>query len=862
MADAHGALPLHVACASGAPPEVLRLVLGYNEEAITTPDATGQILLHACARSGAACTPATLGFLLQAYPAGCSVRDNAGRTALHAACACSDARLDAVTALTAAGGGSSAVTERDSDGATPLHLAAACGAPVSVVQHLLSLCPDAALIPDAGGALALHAAAEAGAHGQVVAALLQANPEGATLLVGGLRPLTAWLTTHADVAARDMEHLIPPLVALPDLAVRCVHELAAFPVAAPVLRAATDAHPTLPDALEPEPLTAPGPRLSALQVACQPCRAAMLTGGRLLRRFALSAVPAASTSDARLYLCDDAALPPGSYHRRVAVKVLRKKERHQRELGVRTTLGGVSCDSIMPVLHSFCATGPHPDPGFAEEAPLRGLWPQLLVMPRADASLAHALATRADCASARDWRAARMLTRSLAQCLQPFHAAGLVHGNLTPNHFLRCGDSLGGTWRLIHLDGCVSFHAGEFISDAVSPAYAPPELCRVDEDTQEVVLRTVAERGVLDAWEPGSLRAHVAYDMWALGCCLYQVFVGVPLWPQEDEAAGKEEHSLCETLTPEQLRRLAAWSEADLDKALEPLTSAATAVGSEAAAAAPVTEGAPLSPTKAAAETRTATSAANAAQLLRSLLHPLPQQRCASIDAVLAHPFTTPDHGGRRMSGWSIMDAASSMPAAAAPPSAPGSPVRAPAAAAPAEAPMSPSTWRGLSDSLLSAVNAFNLGLRTAAAAATEATSPSAQQHHAPAGGPPSFSIGPPPAAMVGPFPRTGLTRLGTAYPAAATAAADRLVRHAAVVPTDADAGSGMGSTYALGGEAGDTDVVSQTLTPVNTRVQPHGTVAATRSLVGVPAVLGGARAHGQPGSPSSAKSSEGGTPR
>ena len=311
-----------------------------------------------------------------------------------------------------------------------------------------------------------------------------------------------------------------------------------------------------------------------------------------------------------------------------------------------------------------------------------------------------------------------------------------------------------------------------------------------------------------------------------------------------------------ETLTPEQLRRLAAWSEADLDRALEPLTSAAAAGQASEATAAAVTEGAPLSPSKAAAETRTATSAANAALLLRHLLHPNPEQRCASIDAVLAHPFTSPgDHGGRRMSGWSIMDAASAMPAAAAPPSAPGSPVRATAAAAAAaEAPMSPSTWRGLSDSLLSAVNAFNLGLRTATSAVTtgtEAASPSAQHRHAPAGGSPSFSIGPPPAAMVGPFPRTGLTRLGTAYPAAATAAADRLVHHAAVVPTDADAGVGMGSTYALSGEAGDGDVVAHTLTPVNTRVPAHGTVAATRSLVGVPAVLGGAR---QPGSPSAAK--------
>ena len=862
---------------------------------ISTPDALGRILLHACAGSGTACSLETLGFLLDAFPAGCRVKDLTGRTPLHSACISASARLEVVTALTAAGGGSVAVTERDNDGATALHLAAACAAPLEVVHHLLAVCPDAALIPDAGGALALHAAAEAGATGSVLAALLKAHPEGAALLVAGLRPVTAWLSTHAAIASVEVQHLQPLLISDAALAERLVHELAAFPPAANALKAATDAHPTLPDTLEPEPLSAPGPRLSALQVACPPCRIALLSGGRLLRRFALTAIPAASTADSKLYLCDDASLPPGSYHRRVALKVIRKRERFQRELSVRAALGGTSCESIVPVLHSFYSIGPQPDVAFAEEAPLRGLWPQMLVLPRADASLTQALASRADGADGvlgRDWRAARSLARALAQCVRDVHAGGFVHGNLTPNHFLRTGDSLGGTWRLVHLDGCVTFSstpgAGEFISDDVSPAYAPPELCLVDETTQHVDLKMCAERGVLEAWEPGSLRASLTFDMWGLGCCLYHVFVGAPLWAQSQSPAAdaveaqaetecmsptrgtRETHAavppLPETLTQAQLRQLAAWSEADLEKALEPLTNHCSAAPEKHGAVGGSADVAslPMSPSKAASNSRSSAATLAAAQLLRSLLHPSPKQRCASIDAVLAHPFfgVGDEHSGaQRMSGWSVMDVAS---AVVAPPSAPGSPVQAARPATEQVPPTSPpsSTWRDLSDSLLSAVSAFNISLTRSATATVPGgtTTTAAMSPKSASSGAPSINIGPPPAAVVGPFPRTSLARLGGStsprdgasaqYPSAAAVAADRVVMpYPLHVRTEADAGTGLGSTFALSSADGES-MEQPLVAPIASwaaplPASPRGTVAATRSLVGVPAVPGGAKALG-----------------
>jgi len=749
--DANGALPLHVACASGASREVLEVLVSRNQEALQCADTAGRLPLHFGAASGGACAPDAFAWLLDCYPGAARVRDASGSTPLHAACA-SGAPLHVVAALTSLGG-AAAVRDRGPAGGAALHVASSRGAPASVVEHLLVVAPDAAACLDAAGALPLHAAAEACACGEVMAALMRAHPSGCAVLCGGLRPLTAWLCAQDGAARREVHKLTAVLVGDGALAASVVHELAGVAEAASALRAATDAHPTLPEALEPEPLSAPGPRLSALQVACPAVRCALLSAGRLLRRFALPQ-PLRATQDARLLLTDDASAPPGAFHRRVALKVLRRRDRFDRELARRTALGGPACEGVLPILASLTGAGVNADVAFAEEAGLRGLWPHIIILPRADASLAQALASRPDAhaspGAGRDWRAARLLTRALAEAVEPLHAAGLLHANLSPHHFLRCGDSLGGSWKLIDLDAGVWFHRGEYISDRVSPAYAPPELLRIDGDS--VAMRCVAERGVLDAWEPGSLKAAVSYDMWGLGCLIYHTVVGRPLW---EDAMGSDGEQLPDAT----LLKLARWDSAALEQKLEPLVVPFASPDAGPAGLA--------SPRKAS---RDAVAAAAAASLLQLLLHPVAAKRPSAVAQILAHPFLHP-------AGGTLHAERSTMETGATPPSSP---------------------LKGAVAGLLSAVTSFNISLMgTGTVAAAKPASGGA-------------ALGPPPTAFVGPFSRTGLDRMGAGVGAAAS------------------------------------DAWAPLLPPPKV-----GTVAATRSLVGVPALPGGSpKAPPSPGKP------------
>jgi hypothetical protein len=771
--------------------------------------------------------------------------------------------------------------------------------------------------------LPLHAASEGGAGGAVIAALLTAHPPAAGVTAGGLRPLAAWLHANASSGAEaEVAALTAALCADGALAAATVHDLVRVPEAAPLLRAATAAHPRLPDTPEPHP--APGPVLSALDAAHPACRQAMLSAGWLLRRYSLpppfraSSSSSASGGGTRLHASEDAGADAHVFHRRVVLKFFRRRDRYEREVTRRAELSRAdpfSADLILPPLRALCGVGVNADADFAEEAALRGLWPHLLVLPRADASLAEALASRPDAgpspACGRDWRAARLLARALAACLAHVHEAGLIHANFTPRAAVRCGDSLGGSWKLIDLDAAVSHARGEYISDRVAAAYCPPELCATTPEDGAVWLRCVPERGVLEAWEPGSLKAGISFDMWSYGAVLYEIVAGRKLW----EGSADEE----EGLPQDALRQLAAWDTDALERALAPLTAAAASAGAASAPSSrtdalsgeePSPAAAPSSPASARAGGggRDGAAAAAAAALLRLLLHPSAAARPPSMAAVLDHPFLNPAggylHGERSSAVRSAalgLDASNTNSPRAAP-QLPGSPNRAAAvlrsgsaaaavaaAAAAAAAPPQKGAVEELADSLLSAVAGFNFSILTGGSSSAAAPPPShaapaappspaaAARAHAAAtaasgasgvptvygmtsqGGSPRFgSIGPPPPACVGPFTTSGLRRPG-AYPAAAAAAAaserdgagsrgssPRSPKHA---PPPGSGGSTpkAGDAAAAAAAASAAAAAAAALLPVRAWADPvppppRGTVAATRSLVGVPAIPGGVR--------------------
>lgn len=770
LTDARGRLALHLAAGCGAPPALLALLLQLQPGSASCADAEGRTPLHHLARCGipasgpgeAAGRAEAAAALLAAAPDSLAAADKEGLTPLLSAFSnahlCPLPLLESLAAAAAfAAAPQPPLRERCAgNGWTALHCAAACQASppataataAAAIQLLLRIAPELGGVTDSRGASALHVACEAGAPAACVALLLSAHPPGATQHYLGLPPLAAWAAGGARSEA-DMDALYAALAAEPALARRAVHQLAPHGASAGLLGRLTDVIPDLPEALEAPfeavgesggeaAQLAPGPPLSALQLAAPAARAAMLRAGRLLRRFAPPEAAAA-----RLWLVEDAKAPRGFPHRRVALKFLASRSMFDRELARRGALGGgARCEAYLPLLGSWAAEGPGADPLYAEESRLRALPPFLLMLPRADASLADALSARPDAGGpgGRDWRAARRVTHALLLALQPLHDAGLAHCALCPSHCVRLGDSLGGEWRLLGASAAASVARGEAAPPHPASAYAPPEAV---------------------GGEAG-MKADTAGDMWALGCILYHVLVGAPLWPQAAGPAGAER------LGQSEAGRLAGWDAAALDGCLAPLLAAAAEVEP-----ASVSDGA---------------ACRGAAALLRWLLQPQPGRRPPNVYTLLGHAFLNPAGGILQAERWaaSAVEGPPAEPAAAPPPppNSPsfaasvvaglGSPVAAPPS--PASAARARSAVGEIAESIYSAVTSFNLSAVLGGGAAPA-------------------SRAPPPAATVGAFPMAGLAAL----------AGGEEARWADPLPPP-----------------------------------PPGTVALTRSLVGVPAVEGG----------------------
>lgn len=132
-----GALPLHLACAHGAPHALVSALLAAHSAGVRARSAGGRLPLHWACVAGAAAGEgdalATAGSLLDAAP--------------------------------------DAASSPDCTGALPLHYAA-CGAPLGVCRALLAAHRRGAAEADAFGRLPLHAAAAAGAAGTQALQLL------------------------------------------------------------------------------------------------------------------------------------------------------------------------------------------------------------------------------------------------------------------------------------------------------------------------------------------------------------------------------------------------------------------------------------------------------------------------------------------------------------------------------------------------------------------------------------------------------------------------------------------------------------------------------------------------------------------
>ena len=672
-----GMLPLHLAAACGAPPGVVAQLVDSFPEGLREPGGTGRLALHMAAAGGAPLE--SLCELLASFPDASRARDAQGRLPFHCACE-AKAQPDVLAQLAAAFPEALRIPHA---GVRPLTawLSAASGDEVARLQatgllsgrgvmraamhdvvrfpHLAHLVRDAIMADPE-----LAYVAEDGSDPNSSCD----HPNGGSSAVGS--PIGSRRTSLASLTGLPGT---PTRASLADLRITGGGGLggaASFDLMRALQEVArssgTPRKTGSPGGGGSGGSGSPNGPLQAIDVACPECRAVMLAHGYFLRRYEILTAPAArppqlagseapdgapgakgvdvssspgspakgpapggdeplvvysnSWSGTTVVLAVDSWADDSSEHRVVALKCMRRGDKLSRELGRRQ---GLSSQYVVPILRV------HVGPAVAGEAAARGLAPHIAALSRCDGTLDAALAARPRRGPAsatpslggRDWDAARRVTRSLVAALAHLHDAGLVHCDLRPSNIASTpGD---GDWKLLDLYGAVDFKAGEYVSERCSAAFSPPEAVYLPDPATDPAgvpcLKTVAERGVLEAWEPGSLKADPSFDAWSLGAVLYHVIADCPLWP----AAGPDG-----SLSADGLRRLAAWDDAACEAKLapllrEPLSSDGTAQGGPSPAS----------------------SRDAAVDLLRYLLRPRPGDRPHSMGGLLRHRFCDPSGG-------------------------------------------------------------------------------------------------------------------------------------------------------------------------------------------------------------------------
>ena len=210
---------------------------------------------------------------------------------------------------------------------------------------------------------------------------------------------------------------------------------------------------------------------------------------------------------------------------KVALKLMRLKDQFQREISTRDK--EFNQEHVMHVLQTHPQVGSStfdswPDEVTDVEADATGQLTKanaekfyLLVMPLADRNLFVAL--KQERWAGKNMEEVRHVFVQLVHCVEHMHEKGVLHADLKTLNIVRTA----GQWKLIDLDAaCVI--GKEPVGHKSSSAYVPPEAIYVDEKTDSACVRSVVAvtKGVAN-YE--LLTAHPSFDVWSLGCILYQM---------------------------------------------------------------------------------------------------------------------------------------------------------------------------------------------------------------------------------------------------------------------------------------------------------------------------------------------------
>jgi len=168
-------LPMHVACHTNAPVQIVRTLAEQRPRSIRALDATSSTPLFLACQANAPLN--VLQYLVGQYRDALLVRDSDGSIPLHAACRVLGAPLQKVQYIAEApiiGFDSFSVT--DHDGFLPLHALCESLPTLDVVQYVLEQSPQALETRTAAGDLPVMVACESHASEEVIFFLLRRNP--------------------------------------------------------------------------------------------------------------------------------------------------------------------------------------------------------------------------------------------------------------------------------------------------------------------------------------------------------------------------------------------------------------------------------------------------------------------------------------------------------------------------------------------------------------------------------------------------------------------------------------------------------------------------------------------------------------
>ena len=210
---------------------------------------------------------------------------------------------------------------------------------------------------------------------------------------------------------------------------------------------------------------------------------------------------------------------------KVALKLMRLKDQFQREISTRDK--GFNQEHVMHILQTYPQVGSStldswPDEVVDVEADATGHLTKtnaekfyLLLMPLADRNLFVAL--KQERWAGKNMEEVRHVFVQLVHCVEHMHEKGVLHADLKTLNIVRTA----GQWKLIDLDAACVIGVDK-AGHKSSSAYVPPEAIYIDEKTNTACVRSVVAvtkgQATYDL-----LTAHPSFDVWSLGCILYQM---------------------------------------------------------------------------------------------------------------------------------------------------------------------------------------------------------------------------------------------------------------------------------------------------------------------------------------------------